>query len=205
VINTIIIINPSSYHYLFLVCYIETVPSSSHYPGEMAIRIDYYPAGELFLTLTPVFPRRGSLGYLWTHSSLAVPASAALSGISPRRNSEGLLNTLPIDYATTPFRAALYTHRVSGLNRTTRLRGRQPQAGQLSDRLRSMIRKCSKDQVLNRLRQDYRLPGPPRPVASTFLPGLPNFVLQKISGTPMTHHIPFVSGIHLSLAGENFT
>jgi hypothetical protein len=30
--------------------YIATAQSSSHYSGETAIRIDSYPAGELFLT-----------------------------------------------------------------------------------------------------------------------------------------------------------
>ena len=55
--------------------------SSSHYPGETAIRIDSYPAGGLFLTLTRASPVREQAGHLWYDSGIAAPISAALPGL----------------------------------------------------------------------------------------------------------------------------
>ena len=55
--------------------------SSSHYPGETAIRIDSYPAGGLFLALTQASPVREQVGHLWYDSGIAAPISAALLGL----------------------------------------------------------------------------------------------------------------------------
>ena len=52
--------------------------SSSHYPGETAIRIDSYPAEGLFLSLTQA---SAVGGYLWYNSGIAAPISAALPGL----------------------------------------------------------------------------------------------------------------------------
>jgi len=38
--------------------------SSSHYPGETAIRIDSYPAGGVFLALTQAYLARAAKGHL---------------------------------------------------------------------------------------------------------------------------------------------
>ena len=55
--------------------------SSSHYPGETAIRIDSYPAGWLFQALTPASPVGEQVGHLWYDSRIAAPISAALPGL----------------------------------------------------------------------------------------------------------------------------
>ena len=54
--------------------------SSSHYPGETAIRIDSYPAGGLFLSLTHASPVGEQVGHLWYDSGIVAPISAALQG-----------------------------------------------------------------------------------------------------------------------------
>ena len=55
--------------------------SSSHYPGETAIRIDFYLAGGLFLALTQASPIGEQVGHLWYDSGIAAPISAALPGL----------------------------------------------------------------------------------------------------------------------------
>ena len=55
--------------------------SSSHYPGETAIRIDSYPAGWLFLALTQASSVREQASHLWYDSGIAAPTSAALPGL----------------------------------------------------------------------------------------------------------------------------
>jgi len=55
--------------------------SSSHYPGEMSIRIDSYPAGVLFLALTQASPDGEPAGQLWYDSRIVAPISAALPGL----------------------------------------------------------------------------------------------------------------------------
>jgi len=55
--------------------------SSSHYPGETAIRIDSYPAGGLFLALTQASPVGEPAGHLWYDSGIAAPISAAIPGL----------------------------------------------------------------------------------------------------------------------------
>jgi len=55
--------------------------SSSHYPGETAIRIDFYLAGGLFLALTQASPIGERVGHLWYDSGIAAPISAALPGL----------------------------------------------------------------------------------------------------------------------------
>jgi len=55
--------------------------SSSHYPGETAIRIDFYPAGGLFLALTQASPVGEPAGHLWYDSGIVAPISAALPGL----------------------------------------------------------------------------------------------------------------------------
>ena len=55
--------------------------SSSHYPGETAIRIDSYPAGGLFLALTQASPIGEPAGHLWYDSGIAAPISATLLGL----------------------------------------------------------------------------------------------------------------------------
>jgi len=55
--------------------------SSSHYPGETAIRIVSYPAGGLFLALTQTAPVGEQAGHLWYDSGIAAPISAALLGL----------------------------------------------------------------------------------------------------------------------------
>ena len=42
--------------------------SSSHYPGETAIRIDSYPAGGVFLTQTLLPPSGSQTSHLWHNS-----------------------------------------------------------------------------------------------------------------------------------------
>ena len=58
-----------------------TTLSSSHYPGETAIRIDSYPAGGLFLAVNQVSPIGEPAGHLWYDSEIAAPISAALPGL----------------------------------------------------------------------------------------------------------------------------
>jgi len=55
--------------------------SSSHYPGEMAIRIDSYPTGGLFLALTHASPVGEQAGHLWYDSGIVAPISSALLGL----------------------------------------------------------------------------------------------------------------------------
>jgi len=55
--------------------------SSSHYPGETAIRINSYPAGGLFLALTQASSVGEQAGHLWYDSGIAAPISAALPGL----------------------------------------------------------------------------------------------------------------------------
>jgi len=55
--------------------------SSSHYPGETAIRIDSYTAGGLFLALTQASPVGEQAGHLWYDSGIAALISAALLGL----------------------------------------------------------------------------------------------------------------------------
>jgi len=58
-----------------------TALSSSHYPGETAIRIDSYQAARLFLALTHASPIGEQAGHLWYDSGIAAPISAALPGL----------------------------------------------------------------------------------------------------------------------------
>ena len=74
----IIIIEPLSY---LVNATFAAALSSSHYPGETAIRIDSYPAGGLFLTLTHASPVGEQVGHLWYDSEIAAPISAALPGL----------------------------------------------------------------------------------------------------------------------------
>jgi len=55
--------------------------SSSHYPGEMTIRIHSYLAGGLFLALTQASPVGEQTGHLWYDSGIVAPISAALPGL----------------------------------------------------------------------------------------------------------------------------
>ena len=55
--------------------------SSSHYPGETAIRIDSYPAGGLFLALTQASPIGEPAGHLWYDSGITAPISTAHLGL----------------------------------------------------------------------------------------------------------------------------
>jgi len=55
--------------------------SSSHYPGEMTIQIDSYPAGGLFLALTHASPIGEQAGHLWYDSGIVAPINAALPGL----------------------------------------------------------------------------------------------------------------------------
>jgi len=55
--------------------------SSSHYPGETAIRINSYPAGGLLLALTEASPIGEPAGHLWYDSGIAASISAALPGL----------------------------------------------------------------------------------------------------------------------------
>ena len=57
----------------------KCIPVSSHYPGETAIRIDSYPAGELLLTHTHTSPIGVALGHLWDNSSTIVGKTSATS------------------------------------------------------------------------------------------------------------------------------
>ena len=45
--------------------------SSSHYPGETAIRIDSYPTVGVFLALTKASPVGEPTGHLWYNSGIA--------------------------------------------------------------------------------------------------------------------------------------
>jgi len=55
--------------------------SSSHYPGETAIRIDSYLARGLFLALTQASAVREQTGHLWYDSGITTSISAALLGL----------------------------------------------------------------------------------------------------------------------------
>jgi len=55
--------------------------SSSHYPGETAIRIDSYPVGGLFLALNQASLVGEPAGHLWYDSEIAASTSAALPGL----------------------------------------------------------------------------------------------------------------------------
>ena len=59
------IISTTLFHYLLRW---KELKSSSHYPGEMAIWIDSYPARELFLTHTQAYHAKVALGHLWYNS-----------------------------------------------------------------------------------------------------------------------------------------
>ena len=74
----IIIIEPLSY--LVNATFAASM-SSSHYPGETAIRIDSYPAGGLFLALNQASPVGEQAGHLWYDSGIVAPISAALPGL----------------------------------------------------------------------------------------------------------------------------
>ena len=55
--------------------------SSSHYPGETAIRIDSYPAGAVFLTLTQAYLARAArITFSTTPDQVAGPYGAAPPG-----------------------------------------------------------------------------------------------------------------------------
>jgi len=58
-----------------------TALSSSHYPGDMVIRIDSYPAGGLFLALIQASLVGEQTGHLWHDSGIAAPISVALPGL----------------------------------------------------------------------------------------------------------------------------
>jgi len=76
IINIII----KNHSYLVISTFVAAL-SSSHYPGEMAIRIHSYPAGRLFLALTQASPVGEQTGHLWYDSRIAAPISAALPGL----------------------------------------------------------------------------------------------------------------------------
>ena len=52
--------NPTKFGSLNKLLYVAAAQSSSHYPGEMMIRIDSYTVEELFLTQTQTYLRQGS-------------------------------------------------------------------------------------------------------------------------------------------------
>ena len=55
--------------------------SSSHCPGETAIRIDSYPARGLFLALTQASLVGEQAGHNWYDSGIVTPISTALLGL----------------------------------------------------------------------------------------------------------------------------
>jgi len=55
--------------------------SSSHYPGETAIRINSYPAGGLLLALTHASPVGEQAGHVWYDSWIMALISAELPGL----------------------------------------------------------------------------------------------------------------------------
>ena len=68
-------------HYSLVNAMFAAALSSSHYPGETAIRIDSYQAGGLFPALTQASPVGEPAGHLWYDSGIAAPISAALPGL----------------------------------------------------------------------------------------------------------------------------
>ena len=74
----IIIIEPLSY---LVNATFAAALSSSHYPGETAIRIDSYPAGGVFLTLTQAyFMTAARITFSTTPDQFAGPYGAAPPG-----------------------------------------------------------------------------------------------------------------------------
>jgi len=67
-------------HCYLVIAMFAAALSSSHYPGETAIRIDFYLAGGLFLALTQASPVGEQAGHLWYDSGIVAPISAALRG-----------------------------------------------------------------------------------------------------------------------------
>jgi len=114
--------------------------SSSHYPGETTIRIDSYPAGGVFLTLTQAyFMKAARITFSTTPDQVAGPSSAAplgtanLPGSGLEPDTSVLRHWLPAHTYYQP-RCALIQNGVSGLSCTRRLRGRNDLSGQLSVR-----------------------------------------------------------------------
>ena len=112
--------------------------SSSHYPGETAIRINSYPAGGVFLTQT-LLPSSGSqTSHLWYNSRVMGTISATKSENHSAMSARWL--NPPWAYANgsphilTAIQIAT-TALVPGLNQATRLRGQNELSGQLNVRL----------------------------------------------------------------------
>jgi len=114
--------------------------SSSHYPGETAIRIDSYPAGGVFPALTQAYlVRAARITFSTTLDQFAGPSSAAPQGPPICQGQDS--NLAPWSYAidsphilATNRGAHSYRMGVSGLSCTRRLRGRNDLSGQLSVR-----------------------------------------------------------------------
>jgi len=90
--------------------------SSSHYPGETAIRIDSYPAGGVFLALTQAYLLRAAqITFSTTLDQFSGPYSAAPPGTANLQGQDS--NLTPRSYAIdSPH--ILATNRGAHLNRT---------------------------------------------------------------------------------------
>ena len=99
----------------------ELMPGS-HYPGEMTIQIDSYPAGELFLTHTHTSPVGVALGHLWYNSSSIMGKTSAAPSKTLPIYQEARDSNLPLTHATgsphilTASRVRTLTTRLLGLS-----------------------------------------------------------------------------------------
>ena len=113
---------------------LSLLKSSSHYPGETAIRIDSYPAGGVFLNTNPASPSGSQTSHLWYDSRVASPNR---STFSENHSTKVVWDSNPPWTYANGSPHILTRLRVPGLSRATRLRGRNDLSGQLSVRLRS--------------------------------------------------------------------
>ena len=183
--------------------------SSSHYPGETAIRIDSYPAGGVFVALTQAYLTRAArITFSTTPDQFSGPYSAAPlgtanllgSGLYP--DTSVLRHWLPAHPCYQPG-CALKPNGVSNRRCTRRLRGRNDLSGQLSVRHAfNMTRGRTAYRSLSDTDGDRFTPKTSMPCCYTIVipPGL-NSLLAHGYFHDSKYNQPW-SSIHLSLASD---
>jgi hypothetical protein len=89
----------------------EINPSSSHQLGETTTRIDYYPAGEIFLTLTQAYFAMVALGHLWDNLGTNFAVLISVNTLRDIKSARTIrtLNICPWAHAIgSPLRCTLY-------------------------------------------------------------------------------------------------
>jgi len=70
---------------IYKITTVKRTQSGSHYPGEMATRIDYYPAGDKYHITNPACFARAAMGHLWDCSGNAGVTRGRLIRNQPKR------------------------------------------------------------------------------------------------------------------------